>query len=99
MIEYEKMGVSIFGYLFRGPKIRLLNARVGQTLPCTNALDLHKRLSDLRTVHDSLVVIKQTLTADGLAEEVGEFVYRILLTDSECCSNAPAVRYLLETFA
>lgn len=99
IVEYEKLKMPIFGYLFRGAKVRALDARVGQALPCTNPLDLHKRLTDLRIVHGSLVMIKQALSEDGLAEEVGEFVYRILLTDPECCPSAPALRNQLETFA
>ncbi len=98
IVEYDELRMPIFGYLFRGSKVRALNARIGQKLPCTNSLDLHKRLRDLRAVHESLVVIKQTLTEDGLTDGVGEVVYRILLSDSESCSDARAIRHLLETF-
>ena len=97
--EYDELRMPIFGYLFRGSRVRELNARVSQELPCTNSLDLHKRLRDLRIVHESLVMIKHTLTEEGLTDEVGEVVYRILLSDPESCADADAIRHLLETFA
>ncbi len=98
IVLYDKLRMPIFGYLFRGSKVRALNARVGQELPCTNSLDLHKRLPDLRTVHEALVVIKQTLTEDGLTDDLGEVVYRIILCDAESCADAKAIRHLLEAF-
>src|SRR5437879_822316 len=97
--DYDALHMPLFGYLFRSSKLRELNARVGQELPCTNSLDLHKRLRDLRIVHDALVEMKQTLTEDGLPDAVGGVVYRILLSDPECCADAEAIRHLLEMFA
>lgn len=78
--------------------MRALDARVGQALPCTNCLDLHKRLSDLRAVHDSLVAIKQALTQDGLPDELGEAVYRILVRDAGSYVDAKSVSQWLDTF-
>jgi hypothetical protein len=96
--EYDELRMPVFGFLFRGAKVRALNTRVGQTLPCTNALDLHKRLSDLRAVHEALVAIKRALNEDGLPDGVGELVYRILLNDPEACPGARALRHLLDGF-
>jgi hypothetical protein len=97
--EYDELRMPLFGYLFRRSKVRELNTRVSQELPCTNSLDLHKRVRDLRIVYESLVVIKHTLTEDELPDDVGEVVYRILLSDLESCADAEALRHLLETFA
>ncbi|MBI4720981.1 MAG: hypothetical protein HY770_07150 [Chitinivibrionia bacterium] len=96
IVEYDELRMPIFGYFFRGSKVRTLNTRFGQELPCANSLDVHKRLRDLRKVHKSLIVIKQTLTEDGLADDVGEVVYRILLSDVQSCGDAKAIRHLLE---
>lgn len=98
ILEYDALKIPIFGYLFRGAKVRALNTRVGQELPCTNSLDLHKRLPDLRVVHELLVVIKQALLQDGLSDDLGEAVYRILLSDAKSCSGAHAIRELLEAY-
>jgi hypothetical protein len=96
--EYDELRMPIFGYIFRGAAVRALNARVEQELPCTNSLDLHRRLKDLRAVYESLVEIKHTLSEEALPEDIGETVYRILLNDPEPCTEAPNIRNLLGSF-
>lgn len=98
IIEYDALRMPIVGYLFRGSKVRALNIRVGRELPCANSLDLHKRLSDLRLVHDALIVIKQVLGTDALDDEIGEIAYRIVATEDDECPAVHQLKGLLEVF-
>ncbi len=98
IVEYDELRRPILGYIFQGSKLRALNKKIGQELPCNNSLDLHKRLSDLRAVHESLVAIKQIIMKDGLPEEIAQTIYRILLTDQESCIEARSIWKLLEAF-
>ena len=63
--QYESLRMPLLGYLFRGKKLRALNAEVAQKLSIVNFLDLHRRLSELRRICEQLP------RADALARAVG----------------------------
>ncbi len=98
--EYDRLRMPIFGYLFQGAKLRALNAKVGEVLPCTNPLDLHKRLGDLKLVVAALNEIRTALEQEQLREEQGETVYRIILSEEEPPRGlADVKRFISEFFA
>lgn len=48
MVEYQAARMPIFGYLFRGEKLRELGQRAVKELGCRNAADLHKKQVSLK---------------------------------------------------
>ena len=69
--QYENLRMPLFGYLFRRRRLRLLDAKVAETLPVENFLDLHRRLSDLRRICDLLPKTELHARAFGISD--GEF--------------------------
>lgn len=96
--EYEALRLPIFGYLFRRAKARALNNRLAEALPCINPLDLHLRLEDLRTVVAALERIRGVLVQERLAENQGETIYRMLLSEEELPSVLIDVKQLIHVF-
>ncbi len=94
--EYEDLKMPILGYLFRGSKLKALAVRITQELPCINSLDIHNHLNELKVVHDSMVLIRETLAESGLPEEYSKTVYSLLLKDSEHCEDASNFLEFLE---
>jgi len=96
--EYENLKMPVFGWLFRGAKLRDLNTRAGASLPCTNPLDLHRRLADLKTIVAWLDVIREALKQENVAEEHGEHVYRLIVSVQEYPTKLSDVKRFLNNY-
>lgn len=81
--EYQALRMPLVGYLFRGSRVRALNASLGDELPCPNFLNLHQRVHALEQVSDVLGKIRTALEQEKLNETLGEAVYQILKSDEE----------------
>lgn len=75
--EYESLRMPILGWMFRGSKLQAINLRLGEELPCTDPVDLHKRLEDLKLATRALGQIIELLNRERLVVFSG-FVYRLI---------------------
>jgi hypothetical protein len=76
--EYEKAKWPVLGYLFTGSRIRATSQTLGSTLPCTNPLDLHKKVAALRAIVGSLSAIQKVGVEYQLTETDLPKVYQRL---------------------
>lgn len=95
---YTSLRLPIFGYLFSRTKVRLVSLRLSQELPCTNSVDLHKRVADLTHAYNALVAIRQALVQESIPEDLCEHIYRALSTESVLSSDAVTVYQSLRCF-
>lgn len=95
--EYEDLRMPLFGYLFRGKKVRALNLRVGATLPCPDPIDLHKRLDDFKQATKALGLIIECLESHRIEELTG-FGYRLLRSNEATMPGVAEVDLLAKTF-
>jgi hypothetical protein len=95
--EYESLRMPLFGFLFRGRAVQDLNTRVGATLPCSDPVDLHKRLPDLKQATRTLGLIREGLGRDGL-EAYSGLAYRFLRDGQASQRGVAALSLLLRTF-
>ena len=96
--QYEGLRMPIFGYLFKGAKLRALNTRVGEALPCANPLDLHKKVGDLKVVVGALDQIRMALEQEHLGDEQAESIYRIVLSGEELPHELADIKRFATTF-
>ena len=75
--EYENLRMPVFGWLFSGRKVQALNLRFGESIPCPDPVDLHKRLNSVKKAASALGVIHDKLAADQL-DRLSGFAYRLL---------------------
>lgn len=95
--EYEALHNPVFGFLFHGRKIRALNLRLGTTLPCSDPIDLHKRLDDLKQATKILGFIKDCLGRDHLEPLCG-VVYRLLKEGEASKPGVSELESLMRSF-
>jgi hypothetical protein len=98
IFEYEKLRKPLIGYLFNKSKASALDERLGRELPCTNTLNIHNRLDDLKSVHKAVSDIRQELDNGHYTPELDLDIYRVLLNDNELCPTANAIMTLMDTF-
>jgi len=98
LVEYDQARMPVFGYLFRGARVRAINARLASALPCENPLNLHKRLGDLRTVHEVLVAIRRALPEAIVPDEDGSQIYDLLGRERAVPAEIAAVRGFLDLY-
>lgn len=98
ILEYDRLRMPVFAYLFCKSKVRVINSKLGDELPCTNSLDVHKRLPDLRMVHECLVAMKNAVLEENLPENESEAIYRILARGGDLCPAADAFSSFLSLF-
>ncbi|MFB3884043.1 MAG: AAA domain-containing protein [Thermodesulfobacteriota bacterium] len=96
--EYESLKLPLFGYLFRRQRLRSLNIRMGQELPCANTLDIHKRLADMRKVAETLQQIRQAVSREKLSDKNGETIYQMLLLDRVTVPGLSELKNFIEVY-
>ncbi len=98
--EYQSLRMPLFGYLFRGKKLRELNARLGNELPCINPVDVRLRIEELKQVVEVSGEIRDKLQELRLPGTLCGDVYRLLRSiPREQFTGASTLRRLIEAFA
>ena len=93
--EYERARWPIVGFLFTGSRVRAASQKLTSTLPCTNQLDLHKKVESLRAVVASLSAILKVAGDYQLADSDLAGVYRRLASSVVIPSSVhPAHRFI-----
>jgi hypothetical protein len=95
--EYEALRMPLVGFLFRGRAVQALNMRVGAALPCSDPIDLHKRLAELKHATRTLGVIRESLGRHGLEQHSG-LAYRFLRDGQASQRGVAALSFVLRTF-
>jgi hypothetical protein len=93
--RYDDMRMPLFGYLFRGAKVRRLNAEVAEKLPVENFVDLHRRVKDLRTVCELMPRAEAVARARGASDDEFAEVYESVVNRGEQFSDFAPVLALL----
>jgi len=96
--EYEKAKWPVLGFLFTGSKVRATSQKLGSTLPCTNPLDLHKKVAALRAVVDSLAAIQKAGREYQLTEPDLSKVYRCLSSNTRIPSSVHILYELVASY-
>jgi hypothetical protein len=94
--RYDDLRLPILGYLFRGRKLRALNAEVGHTLQVENFLDLHRRLNYLRTVCDLLPKAEVLAKAFGVTDVDFSLLYQHIVHGNQTYHDFSPMLRLLE---
>lgn len=76
--KYERLRMPVFGYLFRKTALIDLNAGVSAEYKCLSALDLHKRLDDLKAVAPLLAKLKKAMRDRQVEAAYGRIVYDLI---------------------
>jgi len=95
--EFIRLKSPFFGYLFKGKKLAELSFRIGQALRCTDIHELHKRISDLKSVSQVLGVIENTMGKISLPVEFASSIYDDLAAGHLPNENPLAVVHALGT--
>jgi len=80
--EYEQARWPVLGFLFTGGRVRATTQKLTSALPCTNPLDLHKKVASLRAVVNTLSAIQKVAGDYQLAEASLSTVYRRLASSA-----------------
>jgi AAA domain len=98
--KYEQLRMPVFGYLFRNAAVMELNASVGVEYKCLNALDLHRRLDDLKAVAPLLGKVQIAMTNQHVGARFGRIVYDLVARERVAPPAADALhRFLLAILA
>jgi hypothetical protein len=92
--EYENLRMPLFGWLFRKKRVRDVDSRLGAELLCTDPIDLHKRLADLKHVTRVVGALRNEM-GEELARTRSGFAYRAIRNGDAAVSG---VSDLLEFF-
>ncbi|MGP8156283.1 MAG: AAA domain-containing protein [Candidatus Acidiferrales bacterium] len=98
ILEYEKARWPVFGFLFTGSRVRAISQKLISTLPCTNPLDLHKKVLSLRTVVSSLSAIQKIAGEYQLADADLPSVYRWLSSSAAIPLCVPAAHQFVAAY-
>ncbi|MCU0973552.1 MAG: hypothetical protein MUF80_06315, partial [Burkholderiales bacterium] len=79
--KYERLRMPVFGFLFRKAAVMDMNGSVAADYKCANAIDLHKRLEDLKAVAPLLGKVQGGMRNRGVAERFGRLVYDLVARD------------------
>jgi hypothetical protein len=78
--EYEQAKWPIFGYFFVKGKANAITQRLIQKLECSNNLDLHLRVNELRKIVSVLEALKQSAIQHKVKREHENLVYQHLIS-------------------
>ncbi len=81
--RYDDLRMPLFGYLFRGRRLRALNAEVAQRLAVRNFLDLHRHLSKLRWICEQLPKAEAMARALGVPDDDFADIYEAIVHRQE----------------
>lgn len=98
IVEYEKAKWPVFGFLFTGNRVRATSQKLASTLPCTNPLDLHKKVALLRIVVSSLSAIQKVADDYQLTEADFPEVYRRLSSSAAIPSTIHATHHFITAY-
>lgn len=76
--KYERLRMPLVGYLFRKAAVLDLNASVATDYKCANALDLHKRLEDVKAVAPLLGRVQAAMRNRKVDPRFGRIVYDLV---------------------
>lgn len=77
--RYDDLRMPLLGYLFRGRRLRALNAEVAQRLAIRNFLDLHRHLSKLRWICEQLPKAEALARALGVPDDDFADIYEAIV--------------------
>lgn len=78
--EYEQAKWPVFGYFFVRSKVVAITKRLEQQLECSNSLDMHLKVTDLRSLVAVLEALKQSTVEHNVKLEHEGRVYKHLMT-------------------
>lgn len=78
--EYEQAKWPVFGYFFVKEKANAITQRLIQKLECSNNLDLHLRVNELRKIVSVLEALKQSAIQHKVKPEHENLVYQHLIS-------------------
>ena len=76
--KYERLRMPVFGFLFRKAALLDLNASVATDYKCANAIDLHKRLNDMKAVAPLLAKVQKAMRDRQVEAPYGRLVYDLV---------------------
>lgn len=95
LVEYEYLRYLIFGFFFTRRKAIALDRRFAAELGCTQPIDAHKRLGDLRLVESVVAEIGKTVEKYKLTEDHAVIIYRMLAGDNEPKDGAISIAFAM----
>ncbi|HEX7633853.1 MAG TPA: AAA domain-containing protein [Noviherbaspirillum sp.] len=98
IVEYENAKWPVFGFMFCRGKARAIDQQLGTTLPCVNALDLHKNIDALRQVVSTLSAIQRTANECQVPDTHMTLVYKLLATNKSVPSTTQQTEALISAF-
>jgi hypothetical protein len=97
LADYEKLRWPLFGFLFCKGKAQALNMKVGAALPCPDPVDLHLRLSEIKSALGLLGHICDRIKENNLLEEAGA-IYRLIRSGEASQDGVADLSKLLDGF-
>jgi len=96
--EYEQAKWPIFGYFFVKGKVGAITQRLSQQLECSNPLDLHLRVADLRKLVAVLEALKHSNIQHKVKPEHESHVYMHLMSTTNPPSGISQLGDLVSTY-
>jgi hypothetical protein len=81
--RYDDLRMPLFGHLFRGRRLRALNAEVAQHLSVGNFLNLHRRLPEMRRICDQLPKAEAAAQSLGVPDDHFAEIYEAIVHRQE----------------
>ncbi len=96
--EYEQAKWPIFGYFFVKGKVNAITQRLIQRLECSNNLDLHLRVNDLRKIVSVLEALKQSALQHKVKPDHESFIYQHLMNETNPPDGLSYLADLISTY-
>jgi DNA polymerase III delta prime subunit len=81
LTEYEELRRPIIGYLFRGDKVRRIEANIRELVPARAVLSLGRQPDTFRTVAQAVFTIADRARTVGLGDDDVPAVYQLVVDD------------------
>jgi hypothetical protein len=94
IVEYQNARWPVFGFFFSKSKVRAIDQRLGAVLPCTNPLDLHTKVDDLRSVVASLAAIQRVASKMNFDNVISSAAFDLIASGAA----VPAATASIEAF-
>ena len=96
--EYEQAKWPIFGYFFIKGKVNAISLRLIQQLECSNNLNLHLRVSDLRQIVTVLEDLKRSALKHRVKPEHENLIYQHLMNGANPPDGLSELGDLVSTY-